>query len=215
MPSKEATGQGGVGCPGRGSLRPPVSALGVAASGDSREVGVSAEGAETAGWIGYADHRQRARFVLAIKGCGLGHVEAACGGVLGIIEPEADVKRVGRRQGDIGIEPEDLIQQNRPDAHFTASALVRLNVRLIPGHAEVLEIDVRCAVRPQRAALYRKQIEGQIRFEVAKPQNQGVIQLASHHRDGGFRISGLGSSQAVEELRIGSEVKRHIVVMSC
>src|SRR6266571_1187719 len=79
MPSKEATSQGGVGCPGRGSLRPPVSALGVAASRDSREVGVSAERAETAGWIGYADHRQRARFVLAIKGCGLGHVEAACG----------------------------------------------------------------------------------------------------------------------------------------
>src|SRR6266704_569159 len=100
MPSKEATSQGGVGCPGRGSLRPPVSALGVAASRDSREVGVSAERAETAGWIGYADHRQRARFVLAIKGCGLGHVEAACGGVLGIIEPEADVKRIGRRQGD-------------------------------------------------------------------------------------------------------------------
>jgi hypothetical protein len=70
---------------------------------------MKAQGSQIGGGVGQAYHRQRSGMVLAVK---RSESSEAAGGRIGwIVEPEADVKGVGRRQRRrrAGVEPEDLI----------------------------------------------------------------------------------------------------------
>ena len=87
-------------------------------------VRVRAEGAQSGLGIGNAQHGERAGFVLAVERRGLGRVEVACGQggrILGIVKPEAQMERVGRSQAHVGVEPEDVIQENRLDLTWPSS----------------------------------------------------------------------------------------------
>lgn len=58
----------------------------------------------------------------------LGYVKVAAvlGGVGGIVEPESDMKCIGRIQGNIRIEAEDLVEQNSFDGCLEMTETVRL-----------------------------------------------------------------------------------------
>jgi hypothetical protein len=59
--------------------------------------------------------------------------------ILGIVEPEPHVERVGRRQGDVLIEAEDLIEQNSLDTDAAVVAtFANFDVGLVPGQAEAV-----------------------------------------------------------------------------
>ena len=123
--------------------------LRIAAGRCHRAVGVAAQRPQVGRRIGQADHRQRPRAMLAVEGRRVGHVEAAGHRVLRIVEPEADVERVGGRQINIGIEAEDLIQQDGVDLDMGAALAVGLDIGLLPGHTEVGEVRVGRAVGEQ------------------------------------------------------------------
>jgi hypothetical protein len=55
--------------------------------------------------------------VLAVKRRWFAWVETARSSVVGIIEPEADMKRVRRGQGHVGIKSEDLVQEDGLNPH--------------------------------------------------------------------------------------------------
>src|SRR5437762_1957608 len=83
--------------------RPPLSSsawnalrprLRVAVSGGCGGVGIEAERAQAGVRIGEADHRQRPGAVLAVERRRIVHIEAACGRVVRIVEPEPDVERI-------------------------------------------------------------------------------------------------------------------------
>ena len=53
--------------------------------------------AQPRGGIGQTNHRQRARLMLAVEGGRFSRVEPTSGGIVGIVEPEANtLKGVGR-----------------------------------------------------------------------------------------------------------------------
>src|SRR5262249_33925433 len=89
----------------------------------ARQVGVEAERAET-GRLWEADHGERASVVLAVershgwlRRAGLA---SAIEGNLRVVEPEADVERVGRIEPDDGVEPEDLVDEDGLDGGHVA-----------------------------------------------------------------------------------------------
>ena len=78
--------------------------------------------------------------MLSVEWSELGRIirrKTASGGVLWIVEPEAQMKRVGGGQSHIRIKAEDLVEQNRLDANVAFVAMFAdLNVGLIPGQTE-------------------------------------------------------------------------------
>lgn len=81
--------------------------------------------------------------------------EPAVSGVVGIVKPEANLEGIDWIEPDVGIEAEDLIEQDGLDGDSTCASLPAfvfdLNVRLIPRQAEALveftcEIGVNCTV---------------------------------------------------------------------
>src|SRR5664279_4643823 len=69
-------------------------------------------------------------------------------------------------QCHIGIEAEDLVEQDGLDRGLEMPQTVRLQVTLVPGETEVGEIRIRVSVREQVAALHGEHVEGQMRAEV-------------------------------------------------
>ena len=78
-----------------------------------------------------------------------GWIEAACLGVVGVVEPESNVEGVGRGQRHRRIKAEDLIDEDRSNHREGIAEAVGLNVRLIPGQSEVLESWIHGPVRQQ------------------------------------------------------------------
>ena len=194
---------------------------GVAATGVLR-VRVGAEGAQLRGRVGHADHCKGTRLVLSVERSEFGRIvrrKTAGGGILRIVEPEAQMKRVGGRQSCIRIKAEDLVEQNRLDADVTFVAVFAdLNVGLIPRQTEAaFEGRVGHAFRQERAALDGKKIEGKSGFEAVEVQKQGVIQLAADDRrmGPGFLVGGF--AKTVDKLWIWHQIKTDFIflVLSC
>src|SRR5215469_3438227 len=166
----------------------------------------SAKWPEVCSCVRKRDHRVRTRLVLAIEGSWLGRVKATGGGVFRVVEPEAYVECVGRKQSDRWIEPEDLIEQNRLDGDVNVTVAVGLQIRLVPGKAEVCEIRIELAVRQQVGVLDREQVESQVGFQVLGTQNEHVVVNATlHDYLCGGRVAGLG--KAGKNFLLRGEVK--------
>src|ERR1700676_5227712 len=100
--------------------------------------------------------------MLAVEGRRAG--KAACRSVGRIIEPEADVKCVGWCKRSFRVEPEDLVHQDGLYFGGATPGFTDLNIRLIPGQAEIYERRIQCAGRKETAVLHREEIECQPRF---------------------------------------------------
>src|SRR5262249_41215372 len=99
---------------------------------------ISAQRSQTGVHIGRADHRERTGMMLAIERC---HLErhAVAGGIFRVVEPEPHLERVRRVQAHVGVEAEDLIQQDGLDAYMAVvSVFTDLDIGLIPGQPEVI-----------------------------------------------------------------------------
>src|SRR5439155_7986093 len=95
--------------------------------------------------------------VIGVERGGFRHIEAAGCRVVRIVEPEADVEGVGRRELYIRVETEDLIDEDRAD-HCTAIAeVIDLEIRLIPGKTEAMEGGVRRTIGEKPASLHREE----------------------------------------------------------
>src|SRR5262249_47281763 len=57
-------------------------------------------------------------------------------GLVGRVEPEADVEGVGRIEADRGVETEDLIDEDGLDLGHVAVVVLDLEIALVPGEAE-------------------------------------------------------------------------------
>src|SRR5579883_2640467 len=67
----------------------------------------SAQGAQVCCRVGDRDHGVRPGILFTIERCGLGDVEPAGRGILRLVEPEANVKRVSWRERSRRIEAKD------------------------------------------------------------------------------------------------------------
>jgi hypothetical protein len=183
---------------------------------------IGAEWAQLCFLIRCTYHREGASLVFAVERSEFGRVvrwKTAGGGVLWIVEPESYVKGVGRWQGRVRIKAEDLVEQDRLNANMAVVRVIaNLNVRLIPRKAEaaledVLEVRIGRFIRQERAALYRKEIEGETGFESIKIQNHGVIEFPANNRrpSPGFFI--VGFAKALDKLRIRHEIKSDLVFL--
>jgi hypothetical protein len=198
-----------------------VPCLGVAATRMS-VIRIGAERAQLCFWIRCTDHREGASLVFAVEWSELGGVvrwETAGRSVLWIVEPEPYVKGVGRWQGRVRIKTEDLVEQDRLDANMAVVGVIsNLNVRLIPRQAEaaledVLEVWIGRFVRQERAALYRKEIEGETGFESIKIQNHGVIEFPANNRRPGPGFFIMRFAKALDKLRIWHQIKSDLVFL--
>ena len=115
--------------------------------------------------VGQTDHGHWAGFVFAIEWCGLCCIKGAAVpvGIVRVVEPEADVEGISRRQGRIRIETEDLVEQDGLDGSLELPQTVGPQVTLVPSKPEVGEIGIWVSVCQQVAALHGKHIEGQMR----------------------------------------------------
>ena len=68
------------------------------------------------------------------------------GRVFRIVEPESNVKSLGERQSHNWIEAENLLQEDGPDRHIGVAFAVALEIGLVPGEAEVLEVGIGRAI---------------------------------------------------------------------
>jgi hypothetical protein len=66
--------------------------------------------------------------VLSIEWRGISRLETTSNGVVGVIEPEADVKRVCGCKGGGRVKAENLVEQNGLDSEKSCAEYVRVNV---------------------------------------------------------------------------------------
>src|SRR5262249_40602561 len=134
--------------------------------------------------------------------------------VLGIVEPETNVERVNWREGHVGIEAEDVVEQYGSDDHVHCAFMVGLEVGLVPSQTEVEKIRVRGAVRQQIAALDGEKIELEARLDVLSAQGEGVVEGAAHHghlrRRRMARVTGK-SREAIQEPRTGVQLEMNLI----
>src|SRR6266403_5194894 len=181
----------------------------VAGGRDRRRVRVRAERAESGRRVGTADERQRPGVVLAVERRRTR--EAARRSVGGIVEPKTDVQRLRGAEPDVGIEAEDLIEQDRVDLRLRRVPR-RLDVRLIPGEPEVGEPGVGVAIRQLRAALDREEIEADLRLEVLEHDPQVVVPETTADGDGHRRRLPAVGGEARNERGIREQLKREMLV---
>src|SRR5262249_5048247 len=103
--------------------------------------------------IRQTDHCQRSGLVLAVEGRRTIHRESACGGIIWVVEPEADMKGIGWRQLSALVDPKDLVEQDGFDLNLGPPLAISLDVRLIPGHAHIRDSAIHLSVGKQRAFL--------------------------------------------------------------
>jgi len=139
---------------------------------------IRAQGSELGRGIRQADESIRSCLLLTVKWRRLSRIEATRLGVCRLVEPEANVERMGRQEARGWIEPEDLIEQDGFDRYFSFTVAVRFDVGLVPGQAKVLEIRVDSSFSQQIAVLNREEVECQVWNQVVNLQNQGVIESA-------------------------------------
>src|SRR5262249_23727693 len=112
---------------------------------------------------------------------------SAIEGNLRVVEPEADVERVGRIEPDNGVEPEDLVDDDGLDGGHVAVVVLHLQVRLVPGEAEALvpgdEGGIDGPVGQELAVLDGEQVEGETGLDVAQRDVEAVVELAALYRD--------------------------------
>ena len=185
-------------------------------------IGVGTERSQLCRRIRCTHHCEGSSFVLSIEGSELGRIirgEATAGRVVRIVEPEPEVKGVGRWKRYVRIKTEDLVEQNRFDTNVTVIVpLAYLDVRLIPSKTEasledVLEVGIRRFVRQEGAALYCEEIEGETGLEPIKIENQSVIQLAADHRRPGLGLLVRIIAKTRDETRICYEVKADLIFL--
>lgn len=156
--------------------------------------------------------------VLPVEGCEFGYIEGAAVyvGIIGIIEPETNVEAIGRRQTGVRIKSEDLIQQDRLDRGLEMTLTVGLKVSLIPSHAKAAsETHIGIAVRKQVAALDRKHIECEMRFNVVALDGKCVVQISPRHGYVGGGSRATWCSQTREELRVRVEIELNDLDLRC
>jgi hypothetical protein len=157
--------------------------------------------------------------VLSIEGSELGGVirgETAGSGILRIVEPETQVEGVGRWQGRVRIEAEDLVEQDRLDPYMAVvGVLPNLDVRLIPRKAEApCEVRIGRLVRQERAPLHREQIEGQAGLEPVQIKDQRVVELAANHRRPGPGLFIRRLTKTIDKLRVSHKIKTDLILAS-
>ena len=134
--------------------------LWIAACWCSGSVRISAQGSQPGVGIGDTDHRVRTSLVFTVERSGFSGVEATRYGVLRIVEPEADMKSVGRGKGEIRVKPKDLVQEDSFDPHVAVIGLIAdLDIGLIPSQAEVCEVWIWSSVREERTPLHGEEIK--------------------------------------------------------
>src|SRR6516165_3993976 len=109
---------------------------------DTKTRNMSAERTQSSPCVGRADHRVRSCPMLAVEKRRVHRVEPAGSRVLRIVEPETNVERVNWRDGRVGIEAEDVVEQNGSDDNMHRAFVVGLEVRLVPSQTEVGKIRV-------------------------------------------------------------------------
>ncbi|MFL6604751.1 MAG: hypothetical protein ACJ8R9_25925 [Steroidobacteraceae bacterium] len=136
--------------------------------------------------------------------------------ILRIVEPESHVECVGRRQSNVRIEAEDLIEQNGLDTDAAlVAALAQLDVRLVPRQAKATrERGIFCTVREERAVLNCEQVESQARLDAIEVENQGVIELTANDRCVRARLLVRVGSQALYKLRVGNQIEADLVLFA-
>jgi hypothetical protein len=102
----------------------------------SAGIRVETEGAQLGSRVGPANHRKRTRIVLSIERSSRAR-KVAVSNICGIIEPEADLEGINRRQSRSGIEAKYLIDQDSMDRCRRISESICFNIGLIPGEAKV------------------------------------------------------------------------------
>src|SRR5215831_957692 len=142
---------------------------------------MSAERTQSSPRVGRANHRVRSCPMLAVERRRPRRVEPAGCRILGIVEPETNVERVNWREGRVGIEAEDVVEQDGSDDNVHRAFVVGLEVRLVPSQTEVEKIWVHGSVRQQIAALDGEEIELEARLNVLSAQGEGVVEGAAHH----------------------------------
>jgi len=191
---------------------------GIAAGWDCGIVRVGAERSELGDRVGAANHGKGTGLVFAIEGRWVVRIEMARrkrGGILRIVEPEADMKRVRRRKFDVWIETEDLVEEDGLDANVAIiGALADFDVRLIPRQAKAAsEGRILGAIGEERAVLNGEEIELQARLDAVEVQNQSVVELSAD--DGRFcaRLLRRISAQAIDYGRIGNEIEGDFILL--
>jgi len=150
--------------------------------------------------------------MLAVKRRRLGRVEVTGGQsrrILGVVEPEAQVKSVRRSQSYVGVKTEDIIQKNRLDLDVAfIRTLANLNIGLIPGQTEApCEIGVFSAVGLEEAVLYGEQVKSEARLDPIQIQNECVINFAADDRGASLRLLKRIGAKAVNHRRVRQQVK--------
>ena len=136
------------------------SVLGIARSRAGAGVRVRAQRTQLGRGVGLADHCHRAGLMLAIEWSRFGHVEPTGRCIERIVEPESHVKCVNRVWiALVGVEPENLIEQDCFDGGRYLAQRVRSQIALIPGHAKVFDSGIHGSAWFQVAALYGKHVE--------------------------------------------------------
>src|SRR5262249_39212199 len=96
-----------------------------------------AERSQSGNCVRQSRESQRTGSLLAIELAGLGGIKAAGNGVLGVVEPQTHMERMGRLEIYIGVEAEVLIQQNRLQTDMTIGGALNSGYsRLRPRHVE-------------------------------------------------------------------------------
>jgi hypothetical protein len=183
-----------------------------------RRVRIGAEWSQPRCLIRDTDHREGSRLVFAVERSELSGVvrwKTAGGSVLRIVDPKTYVEGVGGWQGCVRIEAEDLVEQDRLDANVPVVGLLsNLNVRLVPCKTEAaLEVRIGRFIRQERAALHRKEIEGETGFESIEIQNHRVIEFAANYRSPGPGLFIRGFAKAIDKLRICHQIKADFVFL--
>src|SRR5215469_15086247 len=96
-----------------------------------------AEGSEVGFLVWQTDHCQRSGLMFTVERSRLGLGKTARGGIVWIVEPEADMESVGGRQQGALVYAEDLVEQDGLDLDLGFSLAVCLNVRLVPCHTHI------------------------------------------------------------------------------
>ena len=146
--------------------------------------------------------------MFSVERCWLGHIETAGSRVVRIVEPESEVESIDWiRIAEIGIESENLIQQNCLDCRGEFSRAIGLQVTLIPRQSEILERGVRGAVGAKAAALDGEHIKSQTRANVICSDGQGIAEPSANdlYVSCGGRTA--RHTQAVDELGVGYQIK--------
>src|SRR5260221_1198092 len=125
-------------------------------------------------------------------------VEAAIGCIGRIVEPEAYLEGISRRQYASSNKSENLIHEYSANSNGRVTQFVRLYIGLVPGQAEITwcECRVRISIFEKGSVLDCEEIEGEVWFYVFDLDGQRVVELTLYYGDSrrGCLVSGGGET---------------------